>query len=555
MVPRGVRTALVLALIVGLWAAAFLFGLGKAFGSDPLTKQVPASFYAGAKVSPGGNALGLLAGLHEGDPPAGAVPKSGVVEGVGGTIEGTITAASTNLGVGRITVQAIQDSPSGPTLVSSAATAADGSYSLVGLLPGSYKLQLTAPGFQDQWYPAASSETSATPVIVSSMQVSPGVDATVTGMPGSISGQVATGVTPPPTVTVSVLPYQGTTATHATVTTDATGHYIVQNLPTPGTYDLSFTAAGFQEGSDVEVLSGGDQRIANMVTLTAGNGDIDGIVTDGTNPLGGVAITATSNGQTVTTATPTSGNVGHFSLSGLSTPATYLLTFTKAGYGTTTEAVALGAGQPSNNISVALAGGTGVISGQVSGSMFPGQSPKPLGGVTVTVNGGAMPVTTQTLTGGTTLGTYQISGLTTPGSYTVTFSEGGYVSQTVPVTLASNGSASGVNATLPLSTGVISGTVGCSPAGTGLCPASGILSGVTVTASNGSSGAQPTTVSAGTATAGPAPGAPVTFSLTGLPLGNYSVTFSLAGWQTQTDLINLTATNSVFNQPITLVPA
>ncbi len=556
LIPRGVRTALVLGLIVAAWAVAFLLGLNKAFSNDPLTKEVPASYYAAAKVSPGGNALGLIAGLSSDAPPAGAVPKTGVVEGVGGTINGTVLAASTGQGVGRITVEAIQDAPFGPTLVSSAASAADGTYSRVGLLPGMYKLEFTAVGFQDLWFPAATSEATATPVEVDSMTITNGVGVTVTGVMGSISGMVNTGLPTPVPVTVSVLPEQGTTSGPLPpVKTDATGHYMVSGLPTPGSYDLSFTAPGYEEASDVEELDGGDARIANTVILTAGVGDIDGVVTDGTNPLGGVAITAAANGQTVTSATPTSGNVGHFAITGLATPATYLLTFTKAGFGTTTVAVELGPGQIDNDLTVSMAGGTGTVSGLVSGPTFPGGPAGPLGGVTVTVNGGSAPVTTQTLTAGAT-GTYVVSGLVTPGSYTVSFTEGGYASQTVPVTLSSSGSASGVNATLSLTVGVISGTVNCTPPGTSAspCPASGILGGVTVSVTNGNAADARTTITAATASPSPTPTSPaVTFALTGLPAGGYSVNFSLAGFVSQTFFVQLQP-GQVVNQQVTLAP-
>ena len=46
MISRGVRTALVLGVIVALWALAFLFALNRALAQDALTKDVPPSFYA-----------------------------------------------------------------------------------------------------------------------------------------------------------------------------------------------------------------------------------------------------------------------------------------------------------------------------------------------------------------------------------------------------------------------------------------------------------------------------------------------------------------------------
>jgi hypothetical protein len=241
------------------------------------------------------------------------------------------------------------------------------------------------------------------------------------------------------------------------------------------------------------------------------------VVTDGANPLGGVTNTATSNGQTLTSGTPTIGSIGHFSLTNLVTPGTYLLTFSKDAFGTKTIAVALGPGEVNSNLTVALVGGAGGISGQVVDQLG-----HPLGGATVTVNGGPAPISTQTLTAGA-VGTYVISGLATPGHYTVTFSVAGFASQTVPVDLSSSGVANNVNGTLALTAGQISGTVTSNAAG------NPPLAGVTVTSTDG------TTVRTTMSSSSP-PGA---FAITGLPPGTYSVTFSIVGFADQTVLVQL----------------
>ncbi len=523
LIPVGVRTAAVLAVIVAMWAAVFIVAISKANSSDPLTKQVPPSFYAAIAATHPVNTSsfgvlgrpGLLAAATDGPLPAGAVPKSGVVIGVGGTINGTIDAASTGSGIGRITVEAVRDSPNGPVLVSSAATDSNGNYSLVGLLPGSYKLLLSATGYQQQWYPDASTEAAANPVQVAAESTTSGVDATISGLPGSITGTVYTGQTPSPPVVVTVVSQQGNGRPVATVTSDASGKYTIASLPTPGTYDLSFSSPGYQVASDTEVVAGGEAHIANTVTMSAGTGSLAGVVTDGTNPLGGVTITANANGRTVTSATPTIGGVGQFDITNLTTPATYLLTFSRPGYGTTTVAEHLGPGQSLSSLSIALTGGAGQISGQVKSA-----AGAALGGVTVTVDSAAGGVTTQSLTAGS-IGSFLLSGLTTPGNYTLTFSLAGYQSQTVSVPLGSSGSASGVNVQLAPVTGTISGTVTSSTGGT--------LSGVAVTITDGK------TVRNTTTTSSPAGG----FSLTGLPPSSYSVTFSLSGYQSSTVLVHL----------------
>ena len=533
VIPRGVRTVLTLGAIVALWAAVFVVAIDKALTKDKLAKDVPPSFYASVSATStsqtADGSLRFQEAAAQDAVPAGAVPKSGVVIGVGGTIDGTVTAASTGSGVGSITVEAVEDTSTGPQLVSSAATASDGTYSLVGLLPGPYKLLFTAHGYRDTWYPAAPTEGSATPVNVDAQATTAVQTAVITGAPGSITGEVDTGQTPQVPVTVTVLPGQGAAIPIASVTSGPNGVYSIPNLPTPGSYDLSFSAAGYQVASDTEELAGGEARIANTVTLTAGVGTLAGTVTDGKNPLGGVTITANANGQTITSATPTTGAVGRFTIPNLVTPDTYLVTFSKSGFGTQTLAEHLGPGQQLTNLAVVMAGGAGQVNGTVVSPS--GQS---LGGVTITVAGGGPPVTTQTLTAGR-VGFYVLSGLATPGRYTLTFSLAGYQSETVGIALGSSGSASSVNVTLPLFSGTIGGTVR---------GPTGALSGVTISATNGSPPLRSTVTSSSP---------PGGFSVTGLAPGHWTLTFTLTGFATQTVLVDL-APGKALSLTVTMTP-
>ena len=131
----------------------------------------------------------------------------------------------------------------------------------------------------------------------------------------------------------------------------------------------------------------------------------------------------------------------------------------------------------------------------------------------MTVNGNGP--STETLTGGS-VGSYLLSGLATPGAYTLTFSLAGYVSQTLGVTLASAGSATAVNVTLPLLNGSITGTVSSA--------SSTPLVGVAVSVTDGATVRTTTTAST----------PPGGFALTGLPPETYSVTFSATGYVSQT---------------------
>ncbi len=507
VLPRGARTAMLLGAIVLVWAAVVVIALQHALSSNPLTKQAPASFYADHGAA-----------LAAGRLPPGAVPKTGTAIGLGGTLSGTVDAGSTGAGVGRITVQAWQVAPGGLVLGASTASASNGSWSIPGLMPGSYLVELSAQGYRTVWYPSASSAAGAKQVPVSAAAGTSGLHVDIAGDPGSITGTVRTIQSPPPTVTVTVLPKQGATTTPiATVTTNAQGSYSIPNLPTPGTYDLSFSAPGYHVGTDTEVLSGGQHDIANTVVLTAAAGSISGTVTAGSVPLGGVTVTAAANGDTFATATPTSGQVGAFTLANLPSPATYLLTFRASGYGTDTVAEQLGPGQNLTGLAVSLVGGAGQVSGTVSDP-----SGQPLGGVTVTVTGASTPLSTETLTAGQ-VGTYQLSGLPVPSDVTLTFSLAGYQSVTVPVQLGASGSASGIDATLTPADGTLTGTVtstsGSPLAGTDVSVTSGAT---TITTHSTSS-------------------PPGRFVLQGLAPGSYSVTVSDSGYRTTTVLVTIAA--------------
>ncbi|MEY2420306.1 MAG: hypothetical protein QOI95_373 [Acidimicrobiaceae bacterium] len=513
VVSRGPLTIIVLAMVVILWAFAFLFGLSKVLGRDQLAKSVPASFFASA---PGGS----------GGAPAGAVSKQGAASAdLGGSIAGSVNALSTTKGVGRITVEAIRESKNGPLLVSSAATQEDGAYSLEGLLPGVYKLRFSSSGFKEVWFPVGTSIDAAKPITVSATTQTKGINVTIEGLPGSLSGKVdpgfASGTVP---VIVSVRPIVASVpgSPIGGAATDPLNQFLVTNLPTPGTYELSFSAAGYQATTLTQDLKGGEQLITNTIRLVANVGSISGTVTDGTNPLGGVIVTAISEGKALTSATPTSGAVGKFTIPGLASPQTYLMTFSKDGFGAETITVDLGPGQDRNDLVVELTGGTG----SVSGKALDGDGTTGLGDVTVTVAGGTTSLTTKTLTAGL-VGTYIVSGLPTPGNYTVTFSVGGHATQTVPVALGSSGLARDINAVLPPTLAKLSGYIsGDASPPTG---AVAFLTNATITVTDGSS----------TRTATSASNPAGLYTVVALPPGTYTVTVSAPGYKARTTLINV----------------
>ena len=229
-----------------------------------------------------------------------------------------------------------------------------------------------------------------------------------------------------------------------TTTTAADGTYTLRGLPAPGTYELSFTATGYRATTVVDSVAGGQSRLEPTVQLAVGLGQVTGTVESGGQPLGGATVSTTVGGKPLTVTTPTTGTVGVFVLGNLPTPATYVITVTKAGFGTQTSVIDLAAGVNRTGLVVTLASGTGSVSGTLVD-----RSGRPLGGATVTVGGaltggaaatpgatasggtGAAPAPTTTTPTTTTLtkgavGQFVVNGLDAPGSYTLTFSLAGY---------------------------------------------------------------------------------------------------------------------------------
>ncbi|MBB5789818.1 carboxypeptidase regulatory-like domain-containing protein [Jiangella mangrovi] len=442
VVGRGLLTVLVLASIVALWATAFLLGITQVLGAEPAVKTAPASFFAATEAAAATSAESAgtsddAADTAAAGAPAGALPKDGLLPpGVGGTITGTVTGAASGEPVGQLTVEALRRTPDGLVVVSSAASQADGGYTLAGLFPGEYLLRFGADGYPPVWYPAAPDEAGAEPVAAAAQRTTDGTDVVVAGEPASITGAVDPGDAADPvpaTVTARPAWAAATDSDEApaeyTATTGDDGSYTLAGLPAPGTYELTFEADGYRPATVVEHLAGGQQRFVSEVRLATGDGQIAGVVTGGGRPLGGVTVSTTVGDEAVTAGTPTVGEVGRFVLPGLPTPGTYVLTFVLDGYTAQTAVVELAAGQAVTDLAVSLTGGAGTVTGTL---LTPGGDG--LGGAAVTVGGLAEPVTTTTLTDGA-VGGFTVSGLA-PGAYTLTFEHEGYQPQTVPVTVS-----------------------------------------------------------------------------------------------------------------------
>ena len=489
-IPKGFLTFLALAAVILIWAAVIIAGSNLVTKKDALKKTVPETFLVGN------------AGFQ--------------AETVAGSMAGLVTADS-GLPVERITVQAWRVTDEGSELVGSAATADDGAWELATIVPGTYHLRFTAPGFQEVWYPNASSEAGAQAVRVRPVAVTDALAITIDGEPGTVTGAVIAGETPEINASINVKPVVDDVVGEIimTVETDPiTGTYVIDTLPTPATYELGIIMNGFDQQSVRVELGGGEDQVVNTVNMAAAPGTLGGSVIGPDGPLGGVEVLLTGSGQEVAVTTPTDGNVGSWVFADLPTPGTYLLTFALEGFGTQTIAIDLRAGQARDGVIVELLEGTGRVSGIVTDV-----DGNELGAVSVAVTGGVEPLTTMTLTTGD-VGAYVLTGLETPGRYTLTFSLEGYAPVTVGVELASGGSADSIDAMLLRSTSSIAGTV--RSGGTALPGATiEVTDGLQVLA---------------TVSADDPPGG---YRFDALPAGRYTLTISLDGYESRTVLVTV----------------
>ena len=477
------------------------------------------------------------------------------------SISGQVRLLSTGDGVVGVSVDAFDQSDT-TAPVATTATDASGAFHVGSLPAGSYKLRFRAAGFAEVWYPTAPTDATAELVTLAAGQDTKGLVVLVGGVPATVSGTVSGAdlagavvrlelpLDAPP-LKGNVQPVPGEAPATATsgavvrsVPVGADGTFELDQVPSPGLYDLVTTKSGYSTQVQRIDVAAGEKRSGIAVQLLEGDGSISGVVTGSAGPISGATVVATFGQVSVRTVTLTQGTPGGFTLRGLPTPGTFTVEISAVGFAPATLSLNLGPAQQLTGVAVTLGAAAGTLSGTAT-------TPDGTGGVTVTVTDGAD--TRQTVTQSRSpVGSWAISGLRIPSTYTVTFSRSDLQSQVLSVSIdgfghvtAGAASATSVDVRMRLATAQILGTVTQSPAGGGTATPAG---NVQVSATSGQ--AQFSVTSAST----PA-GSVGSFVMEDLPPGTYTVTFSRKGTSPTSMIVTLTAGQVQRIDPVLVSPA
>ncbi|GAA2241560.1 hypothetical protein GCM10010401_12950 [Rarobacter faecitabidus] len=297
------------------------------------------------------------------------------------------------------------------------------------------------------------------------------------------------------------LPIQSTTTPEETrsTTTSADGTWAFAGVNSTARYLVTLSKPGFQTAR--YFVTGAEAAAVPLeVELESGRGTVSGTVTGPKGKVGGASITLTDGTTTLSTRTATRGDVGSWSVSGLSTPSTYLITAAGEGLGAQSRLVDVGA-DADMTIDMSLKQGVASLTGTVSGSNSLGTY-SPLGAISVVATDGDVTRNATTVTSGKSAGAFILPDLPVPGTYTVTVSGEGYLTQVRTVKLTTKNSPTSLNLQLGKTGGGIVGTVKDED-GTGLTGAGMVLTSEdnvykTMSASDGNGGFRFDGVVAGT---------------------------------------------------------
>lgn len=336
-----------------------------------------------------------------------------------GTVSGTVTRSSDGVPVAGAGVQAAQLSG----VLGSSTTAADGTYSIANLPPGSYSLYASPP-LGSAYSPVTQNGTLVAAAKTTTVNFSLSTPTINTVSPAS--GTVGS------TVTINGSGF-GSSAGASTVTFSG-----AMASPTSWSSSRITTAvpAGATTGPVVVTVGG---VASNSIAFAVGTGSVSGAVQQAGSgtAISGALVELLQTNVVKTSATTLSD--GTYSLSNLN-PGIYDFRFSNTGFGTViTAAQTVGAGSPTT-VNASLPG-PGTISGKVTKS----DGTTAVQGATITILQGATNAATATTDSS---GNYSVASLSA-GSYTVQASAANYTTQTQNGIAVSAGNTTTTNFTLP----------------------------------------------------------------------------------------------------------
>ncbi|MDP9168583.1 MAG: carboxypeptidase-like regulatory domain-containing protein, partial [Actinomycetota bacterium] len=241
----------------------------------------------------------------------------------------------------------------------------------------------------------------------------------------------------------------------ATVTgTD--GAWSFAHVRSPGYYLLTFAKPGYQTQRYIVDSTSAVATQPLKINLTAGQGSLSGRISGPSGSVGGAQISITDGTNTITTSSNSKGDVGAWSISGLSTPSSYLVSASKNGMSAESALLTLDAGGTSA-VNLTLKVGVTTLSGKVEGPDSVGNTIG-LGGVQVTATDGTVSRSASTVTSGTVAGNYTLPDLP-PGTYSVTVQAPGYLPQTQQILIKPGQGKATLNSTLNSASATVTGVV------------------------------------------------------------------------------------------------
>ncbi|GAB1765757.1 carboxypeptidase regulatory-like domain-containing protein [Priestia megaterium] len=357
---------------------------------------------------------------------------SNVEAAAAAAVTGKVTSGQTGLPLSGVTVELRNQNN---VLITTTKTNAEGNYSFTQLASGTYTLNFIAANF------VTATRTPTVPA--GQTQI---VNVTLQPSPGTVTGTVtSTGGTPVGGATINLIDAFNTVV--ATATTNIQGQYTLSNI-TPGQYSVTVSAPNFQSQLLGITVTSNQTTTANF-TLAPSPGIVTGIVssTNGTAIQGAVVEVLDAGNNVI--ATVTTNVQGQYTVNQLA-PGTFQLRAKAQNSQTTLLGFTVQAGQTTTQ-NVILQPSPGTLTGVVNDA----QTVASLSGASVNiVNQGGITVATATTNA---QGQYSVANLA-PGSYTVTFGQPGFGSQTIGAIIQSNQTTT-LNAALNRLVGAINGSI------------------------------------------------------------------------------------------------